>query len=325
MEMMDEFSDIFEETVTISKLRGSYGDVAVHSCRKGSCDGMDPDKTSIDSGISVGTFSCITSGDETCNSSEDLRAESQRRVSSHNVHRTDSVLDSREHSPRTSIKNVSFASSDSLPGCDNDDSLSNGQGSNQDDDDCCCLQMLDRVTMDVPSQKIKNKTDSCGAHRTTDSSGCSHAEPSGGAEGGGGAERGSEAERGYTDINGFSDDVPLNDMEAVLLERLRSLSDPTPYLRNAQQSKSEPSAHSELQTLHEHELPSESNHSGQTELNLSSPTSSHKSLVKGRTTPAKQSWLLRLFESKLFDMSIAIQYLFNSKEPGVQTYLGNYS
>jgi hypothetical protein len=40
-------------------------------------------------------------------------------------------------------------------------------------------------------------------------------------------------------------------------------------------------------------------------------------------TTAKQSWLLRLFESKLFDMSIAITYLFNSKEPGVLTYLGN--
>lgn len=37
----------------------------------------------------------------------------------------------------------------------------------------------------------------------------------------------------------------------------------------------------------------------------------------------RQSWLLRLFESKLFDMSIAISYLFNSKEPGVQSYLGN--
>lgn len=36
----------------------------------------------------------------------------------------------------------------------------------------------------------------------------------------------------------------------------------------------------------------------------------------------KQSWLLRLFESKLFNMSIAIQYLFNSKEPGVQAYIG---
>ena len=46
---------------------------------------------------------------------------------------------------------------------------------------------------------------------------------------------------------------------------------------------------------------------------------------KGQNAEAKQtSWLLRLFESKLFDMSIAIQYLFNSKEPGVQTYLGEY-
>lgn len=41
-----------------------------------------------------------------------------------------------------------------------------------------------------------------------------------------------------------------------------------------------------------------------------------------RAPAPKQSWLLRLFESKLFDMSIAIQYLFNSKEPGVQTYIG---
>ncbi|KAG8197688.1 hypothetical protein JTE90_001612 [Oedothorax gibbosus] len=39
--------------------------------------------------------------------------------------------------------------------------------------------------------------------------------------------------------------------------------------------------------------------------------------------PPKESLLLRLFESTLFDMSIAITYLFNSKEPGVQTYLGN--
>ena len=43
---------------------------------------------------------------------------------------------------------------------------------------------------------------------------------------------------------------------------------------------------------------------------------------KSRAPPPRQSWLLRLFESKLFDMSIAISYLFNSKEPGVQTYLG---
>ena len=41
-----------------------------------------------------------------------------------------------------------------------------------------------------------------------------------------------------------------------------------------------------------------------------------------RKPQTTQSWLLRLFESKMFDMSIAISYLFNSKEPGVQTYLG---
>lgn len=43
----------------------------------------------------------------------------------------------------------------------------------------------------------------------------------------------------------------------------------------------------------------------------------------GSLPPPKSSWLLRLFESKLFDMSIAVAYLFNSKEPGVLTYLGN--
>lgn len=35
--------------------------------------------------------------------------------------------------------------------------------------------------------------------------------------------------------------------------------------------------------------------------------------------------LLRLFESQIFDMSMAISYLFNSKEPGVQSYLGMHS
>ena len=37
----------------------------------------------------------------------------------------------------------------------------------------------------------------------------------------------------------------------------------------------------------------------------------------------KSSWLLRLFESKLCDMAIAIAYMFNSKESGVLAYLGN--
>lgn len=48
------------------------------------------------------------------------------------------------------------------------------------------------------------------------------------------------------------------------------------------------------------------------QLKSSSPSSS-----------SKQSWLLRLFESKLFDVSMAISYLYKSKEPGVQAYIGN--
>lgn len=36
-----------------------------------------------------------------------------------------------------------------------------------------------------------------------------------------------------------------------------------------------------------------------------------------------KSWLLRLFESKLFDASMAMAYIFNSKEPGVLGYIGN--
>lgn len=35
------------------------------------------------------------------------------------------------------------------------------------------------------------------------------------------------------------------------------------------------------------------------------------------------SWLLRLFESKLFNMSIALTYLHSAKEQGVLSYLGN--
>lgn len=38
---------------------------------------------------------------------------------------------------------------------------------------------------------------------------------------------------------------------------------------------------------------------------------------------SQTSWLLRFFESKHFDMSMAISYLFKTKEPGVQTYLCN--
>ena len=49
----------------------------------------------------------------------------------------------------------------------------------------------------------------------------------------------------------------------------------------------------------------------------SSPTSS------GGGGNNNKSWLLRLFESKLFDCSMAMAYMFNSKEPGVLGYIGN--
>lgn len=53
---------------------------------------------------------------------------------------------------------------------------------------------------------------------------------------------------------------------------------------------------------------------------LISPLSGHR---VGAPLAPKSSWLLRLFESKLFDMSIAITYLFKSKETGVLSYIGN--
>lgn len=52
----------------------------------------------------------------------------------------------------------------------------------------------------------------------------------------------------------------------------------------------------------------------------------HPSVQPESSSPpssSKQSWLLRLFESKLFDVSMAISYLYKSKEPGVQAYIGN--
>lgn len=45
--------------------------------------------------------------------------------------------------------------------------------------------------------------------------------------------------------------------------------------------------------------------------------------ISAAETSKNKDFLLRLFESKLFDMSMAISYLFNSKEPGVQSYLAN--
>jgi phosphatidylinositol 4-kinase len=57
----------------------------------------------------------------------------------------------------------------------------------------------------------------------------------------------------------------------------------------------------------------------------SEPMSVPMSPISGQllSAPPKESWLLRLFESKLFDMSIAITYLFKSKETGVLSYIGN--
>lgn len=48
-----------------------------------------------------------------------------------------------------------------------------------------------------------------------------------------------------------------------------------------------------------------------------------KNTIEDELPQPQDCWLMRLFESTLFDMSIAIGYLFNSKEPGVQRYLGN--
>uniref|UniRef100_A0A3Q0QQJ6 Phosphatidylinositol 4-kinase beta n=1 Tax=Amphilophus citrinellus TaxID=61819 RepID=A0A3Q0QQJ6_AMPCI len=56
---------------------------------------------------------------------------------------------------------------------------------------------------------------------------------------------------------------------------------------------------------------------------LSEPTPSAQLKSSSPSSSSKQSWLLRLFESKLFDVSMAISYLYKSKEPGVQAYIGN--
>lgn len=46
-------------------------------------------------------------------------------------------------------------------------------------------------------------------------------------------------------------------------------------------------------------------------------------VVEPPPPPQRESLLLRLFESTLFDMSMAITYLFKSKETGVLSYIGN--
>ncbi len=59
---------------------------------------------------------------------------------------------------------------------------------------------------------------------------------------------------------------------------------------------------------------------------LAPPSPKQPTIASSDASSSKKpssSWLLRFFESKHFDMSIAIAYLFNTKEPGVQTYLCN--
>jgi hypothetical protein len=70
--------------------------------------------------------------------------------------------------------------------------------------------------------------------------------------------------------------------------------------------------------------PSENSNSGasQTETKSQPQTIKAKS-PNGNPSTNQTSWLLRFFESKHFDMSIAIGYIYNTKEPGVQTYLVN--
>jgi len=55
------------------------------------------------------------------------------------------------------------------------------------------------------------------------------------------------------------------------------------------------------------------------------PTPSARSLKRNSSSAsnAASSWILRLFESQFFDASMAIAYLYKSKEPGVLDYLGN--
>ncbi|XP_068207877.1 phosphatidylinositol 4-kinase beta [Palaemon carinicauda] len=59
-----------------------------------------------------------------------------------------------------------------------------------------------------------------------------------------------------------------------------------------------------------------------TATNTSSSINS-SSVISKNKLDEKQSLLLRLFESKLFDMSMAVSYLYKCKEPGVQQYIGN--
>jgi hypothetical protein len=55
----------------------------------------------------------------------------------------------------------------------------------------------------------------------------------------------------------------------------------------------------------------------------STPIVDSNILMNSPVPQPQNYWLMRLFQSKLFDMSIAIGYLFNTKDSDVQAYLGN--
>ncbi|XP_044737801.1 phosphatidylinositol 4-kinase beta isoform X2 [Chrysoperla carnea] len=59
------------------------------------------------------------------------------------------------------------------------------------------------------------------------------------------------------------------------------------------------------------------------ETNVSSSTITTPTITTTTPTVPNKDWLLRLLESKMFDITMAMHYLFKSKEPGVQTYIAN--
>lgn len=64
---------------------------------------------------------------------------------------------------------------------------------------------------------------------------------------------------------------------------------------------------------------------GQPDVETTVNSQPHVQTEETKQPKPSEGCLLRLFESQVFDMSMAISYLFNSKEPGVQSYLGKLS
>ena len=300
MELVEPFSQLFSESDSSNK--ASFTHIPVHGGTKPTCGAvtMDADKTSIDSGISMGMPNGVVTCDDCGQSSEDLHG-----VQGDVASRRNSV--SRQTGKQDNLqphgKMVSFACGDMPTNWDREDAVINGHTLLKDEGDCCCLQVLDRVSGAPLCDKKHDDSDS-GGSKSKELANCGH---------------------GHINESKSLHRMGLGDFTEMSLERLRSLSDVNSYAhKSQQQSKCESPRHSELDTLHEYvvlvEHHSESKSSERTDSDV--PTTHNSMGHKLSKPPAKESWLLRFFESKLFDMSIAIQYLYNSKEPGVQTYLG---